>query len=136
MRRIFLLALSFAACALSFASLQADAPTPKNLEGTWVRENDGVKLELTFTDKKLVIKLGRDAAKLELDTDYQVGRDSTFFGRIVDFKSDGLDYQGEKGDLFSMTAEVEGGKLVVKELKGTKVSDQAKALVEGEYAKK
>lgn len=116
--------------------VMAAEPTTKNLQGKWVHEVDGMNIEFTFKEKTLEIKLEKDGSKLTIDCDFQAGRDSTVFGRVVDAKQEGINSESEKGDLFSLGATVEGDKLTIKELKGTRVNDGAKALIEGDYKKK
>lgn len=111
-------------------------PTSKNVQGKWVRGEDGSAITFTFTEKTLEIKLERDGNKLVLDNDFQVGREATVFGRVVEIKADGINSNATKGDFFSFVLDVEGDKVTVKDLKGTNVSEQAKTLIEGEYKKK
>ena len=134
MARMFAFASLFA--TLCFANLGAAEPTSKNLQGTWVKSFDDFKLELTFTENKLNISLAKGDAKFQLDTDYSAGRDGTIFGRIIAVKEEGITPATEKGDLFSMAIDVQDGKVIVKDLKGTNTSDDAKKIVEGEYKKK
>jgi hypothetical protein len=101
-----------------------------------VKSFDDFKLELTFTENKLNISLAKGDAKFQLDTDYSAGRDGTIFGRIIAVKEEGITPATEKGDLYSMAIDVQDGKVIVKDLKGTNTSDDAKKLVEGEYKKK
>ncbi len=134
MIRIFAFGVLFA--ALSLGNTIAAEPTSKNLQGTWVKSFDDFKLELTFTDNKLNISVAKGDAKFQLDTDYFAGRDGTVFGRIISVKEEGITPATEKGDLFSMVFDVQAGKVIVKDLKGTNTSEDAKKLVEGEYKKK
>ncbi len=134
MLRIGILALILS--TLSVSLLGSAETNTKNLQGAWVREVDDFKIELDFKGNKLNITLARGENKVQLDTDYSAGRDKTVFGRIVNIKEDGLQPATEKGDLFSLAIEVEEGKIVVKELKGSKTSDDAKKLIEGDYKKK
>ena len=134
MARMFAFASLFA--TLCFANLSAAEPTSKNLQGTWVKSFDDFKLELTFTENKLNISLAKGDAKFQLDTDYSAGRDGTIFGRIIAVKEEGITPATEKGDLYSMAIDVQDGKVIVKDLKGTNTSDDAKKIVEGEYKKK
>lgn len=134
MARMLAFATLFA--TLCFTNLTAAEPTTKNLQGTWVRSFDDFKLELTFTGNKLNITLAKGDAKFQLDTDYSAGRDGTIFGRIIAIKEEGITPATEKGDLFSMALDVQDGKIIVKDLKGTNGSEDAKKIVEGEYKKK
>ncbi|MSR79809.1 MAG: hypothetical protein EXS11_03680 [Gemmataceae bacterium] len=121
---------------LSVTLLVSAETNTKNLQGAWVKEINDFKIELDFKGNKLNITLTKGENKVQLDTDYSAGRDKTVFGRIVSIKEDGIQPATEKGDLFSLAIEVEEGKIVVKELKGTKTSDDAKKLIEGDYKKK
>ena len=121
---------------LSVTLLVSAETNTKNLQGSWVKESDEFKIELDFKGNKLNITLTKGENKVQLDTDYSAGRDKTVFGRIVSIKDDGLQPATEKGDLFSLAIEVEEGKIVVKEFKGTKTSNDAKRLIEGDYKKK
>lgn len=108
----------------------------QNLQGAWVKESDEFKIELDFKGNKLNITLTKGENKVQLDADYSAGRDKTVFGRIVAIKDDGLQPATEKRGSFSLAIEVEEGKIVVKEFKGTKTSNDAKRLIEGDYKKK
>lgn len=134
MVRMFALATLFA--TLCLGNVLAADPTAKNLQGTWVKSFDDFKLELTFTENKLNISVAKGDAKFQLDTDYSAGRDGTVFGRIISIKEEGITPATEKGDLFSMVFDVQDGKVIVKDLKGTNTNEDAKKLVEGEYKKK
>jgi hypothetical protein len=123
-------------CLCAGGVILAAEPTAKNLQGNWVRDVDGMTVAFSFKDKTLEIKLEKDGSKLTIDSDFQTGRDSIVFGRVVDSKQEGINSESEKGDLFSLGVSVEGDKLTIKELKGTRVNDGAKALIEGDYKKK
>ncbi len=121
---------------LSVTLLVSAETNTKNLQGAWVKEADDFKIELDFKGNRLNITLAKGESKVQLDTDYSAGRDKTVFARIVSVKEEGLQPKTEKGDLFSFAIDVEEGKIVVKELNGSKTSNDAKRLIEGDYKKK
>ncbi len=119
------------ACALPAAA----ADEAKKPVGTWTK-SDGERT-VTFQFKAdamhVVLKAGEDQ-KIEVDADYGVTKDGIVFGRIGKVTKPGNDGPDE-GDLFSFRFKVEKDKFVLSDLTGSKINEDAKRLVEGDYAK-
>ena len=113
-----------------------DAPAKKPL-GTWTRALGGEgKITFTFDAEALRCELiGEGDQALTLHAPYGVTADGTVFGIITKVESKGGASGPEKGDLFSFHVKVEKGQLIIADLKGTRESDDARRIVQGEYKK-
>ncbi|MGL4555843.1 MAG: hypothetical protein ACRC33_32135 [Gemmataceae bacterium] len=118
------------------APLFAAEKAPEKPVGTWVREVDGHKLTYRFNDDSTMsILVETRGKKIDVAGSYGVTADGLVFGVMTKVETD-LGAGPEKGDLFSFTFTITGKELTMSDLKGTKVNDGSKKLVEGAYTKK
>jgi hypothetical protein len=125
-----------AVCLLCAAPLAA-ADAAKKPVGTWTRTEGDVSV--TFDIKKdgaLQVTLKGGDRKIDVTADYGLSKDGVLFARISKIKKENIDGGPDEGDLFSFRYKVEKDKLVISDLNSPKTSDEAKKLVEGDYAKK
>jgi hypothetical protein len=111
----------------------AEKPTPsKKPLGTWQRQSEGLKITFAIKPDSLQLTLVDESGnKTKADAAIGLTNNNLLFGVITEVDSSG---QGpEKGDLFSFNYEVKNGQLVISDLKGTRVNDEARKHVEGEY---
>ncbi len=112
----------------------AAADEPKKPVGTWIKKQD--EHTVTFhikADGMRVILKGDGDRKIEADIDYGLTKDGILFGRISKVTPGGNG--PEEGDLFSFRFKIEKDKLVLSDLTGTHINDDAKKIVEGDYEK-
>src|SRR5438477_1041041 len=123
------------ALTLACAVPAAAADEVKKPVGTWLKKDGerAVTFQIKADGMHVVLKAGEDQ-KVEVDADYGVTKDGVLFGRISKVMKPGGEGP-EEGDLFSFHFKVEKDKLVITDLTGTKVSDDAKKFVEGDYEK-
>lgn len=127
------------AASLSFA---ADKPKPSKAPvkplGTWEREASGVKLAFTFkADNTTSIKVSAGELDLTVQGHYGVTPGGTLFGIMTGVKAKGTgEGKPEKGDLFSFHFSISKDELTISDLNGSKVTDEARKIVEGVYTKK
>jgi hypothetical protein len=111
------------------------APAQKPL-GTWTRALGEGKITFTFDAETLRAELvGEGDQALTIHAPYGLTADGTVFGIITKVESKGGASGPEKGDLFSFQVKVEKGELIISDLKGTRESDDARRIVQGEYKK-
>jgi len=116
------------------APLAAADDTKKPL-GTWTKKVDDhtVTFHIKADGIHAVIK-GDGDRKIEVDADYGLTKDGILFGRINKVTKVGAEGP-EEGELFSFRFKVEKDKLALSDLTGSKISEDAKKLVEGDYEK-
>jgi hypothetical protein len=123
------------ALTLACAAPLAAADEAKKPQGTWTK-TDGER-KITFHIKpdgmQVVLKASEDR-KIEVVTDYGVTKDGILFGRVNKVTKPGNEGP-EEGDLFSFRFKVEKDKLVLSDLTGTRINDEAKKIIEGDYEK-
>ncbi|HLW66608.1 MAG TPA: hypothetical protein VKS79_14935 [Gemmataceae bacterium] len=130
-------------CALFvFAAIPAladDKVDVKKLKGKWEREVDGNKLVFQFKDDKTMsVFLTPSGANdaVEVSCDYKLGDDGVVSLTIVKLDKKGVDIDADKDDSFSFKVEAGKDTITLSDLKGSKVNDTVKQIVEGEYKKK
>jgi len=131
-----------AACAVlvfvATGALADDKVDAKKLLGKWEREVDSNKLVFEFKDDKtmrcLLTPSGATDA-IEVNCDYKLGDDAVVSLTIVKVDKKGQDIDAEKDDSFSFKVEMSKDKFTISDLKGSKVNDTVKQIVEGEYKK-
>jgi hypothetical protein len=106
-------------------------PPPPAHVGTWVREKDGSRLTLTFTDRRLRVDgTAADGKPFRLDADYAVSPDGVAFGVVTAAEpADEL-----AGELFKFKLRVDDGELTVREPRLTADGFEAKRMT-GRYAR-
>jgi hypothetical protein len=92
-------------------------------------------IKFDFKEKGFTVTLSEGSNSIEAAADYGITKDGVVFGIITSVKKTGTDAGPSEGDLFSFKVSVDKGKLTLSDLNGTKVSDGARQLVEGEYSK-
>lgn len=118
------------------ASLSAAEKAPKKPVGTWERSVSDHKITFTFNaDNTMKISVDADGKKIEVTGEYGVTKDGVVFGVMTKVASD-VGEGPEKGDLFSLSISATDKELTIGDLKGTRVNDGARKLVEGVYTKK
>jgi hypothetical protein len=120
-------------CAVPLAA--ADKKTEKPL-GTWTKAEGDRTVTFTFKADALTTVLKGGEAKIEATCDYGVTKDGVLFGRIGKVSKEGVDGGPDEGDLFSFRFKLADNKLVISDLNGTKINEEARKLVEGDYEKK
>jgi uncharacterized protein (TIGR03066 family) len=134
-RRILIgCALLVLAAAPALADDKVDA---KKLKGKWEREVDGNKLVFHFKDDKTMsVFLTPSGASdsVEVNCDYKLD-DGVVTLTIVKVDKKGVDIDADKDDSFSFKVESGKEKITISDLKGSKVNDMVKQIVEGEYKK-
>ncbi len=126
------------AAALLVASslaLAADK-APAKPAGTWEREAGEAKITFEIkADGTMTLKVKHGDNTIDARASYGVTDEGVLFATMT--KVEAKDGKGpEKGDLFSFSFTVSKGEMTISDLKGTKVNDQARKLVEGVYTKK
>jgi hypothetical protein len=125
---------------LVFAAIPALADEKvdaKKLKGKWEREIDGNKLVFNFKDDKTMqalLTLSGATDVIEVNCDYKLD-DGVVTLTIVKLDKKGQDLEVEKDDSYSFKVELSQDKITVSDMKGSKVNDTVKQVVEGEYKK-
>lgn len=123
------------ALTLFCAAPLAAADEVKKPMGTWTKkEGDFMVTFQIKADGMHVTLKGEGDRKIDVDADYGVTKDGVLFGRVNKCKKEGAEGP-EEGDLFSFRFKVEKDKMTISDLTAHKISDEAKKLVEGDYAK-
>ena len=119
-------------------ALADDKVDVKKLKGKWEREVDGNKLVFHFKDDKTMsvfLTPSGVADAVEVNCDYKLGDDGVVSLTIVKVDKKGVDIDADKDDSFSFKIESGKDKITISDLKGSKVNDMVKQIVEGEYKK-
>jgi len=118
--------------------LADDKVDAKKLLGKWEREVDSNKLVFEFKDDKTMRCLLTPSGatdSIEVNCDYKLGDDGVVSLTVVKIDKKGMDIDTEKDDSFSFKVEPGKDKITISDLKGSKVNDTVKQIVEGEYKK-
>lgn len=120
---------------MALPALAEEKPTAKHV-GTWVREAPGVKITFQMNaDATMKVLLDADGKRADVSCAYGVTKDGMLFGVMTKVDSE-IGDGPEKGDLFGFTFSINGKEMTVSDLKGSRISDGAKKLVEGVFTKK
>ena len=113
---------------------EKEEPASRRPLGTWVREAKDTTVTVTFKGDAFTFKVEGGGGTVTAHGNYGVTKDGTVFGILtrVDKSGGGPD----KGDLFSFRVKIDKGTLTVSDLNGTNVTDEARAVVQGEYKRK
>src|SRR5262245_17472718 len=118
-----------AAAVFVFAAVPAmadDKVDVKKLKGKWEREVDSNKMVFEFKDDKtmrcLITPSGATDA-IEVNCDYKLGDDAVVSLTIVKVDKKGQEIDAEKDDSFSFKVELGADKIIISDLKGSKVND-------------
>jgi hypothetical protein len=136
MVRIILVGCALLVLAVAPA-LADDKVDAKKLKGKWEREVDGNKLVFNFKDNKTLsvfLTPSGAADTVEVNCDYKLD-DGIITLTIVKVDKKGVDIDADKDDSFSFKVEQGKDKITISDLKGSKVNDTVKQIVEGEYKK-
>ena len=126
---------ALALCVISTVSLAAAEPAKKPV-GTFTKKEGDISITFAIKADGMIVTIkGEGDRKIETTADYGLSKDGVLFGRISKIKKEGVEGGPEEGDLFSLRYKVEKDKLVISDLMGAKISDEAKKLIEGDYEK-
>jgi hypothetical protein len=126
---------ALALCLVCDAPLAA-ADEAKAPVGTWAKTEGDLTVTFVITKDGMDVSLKGGDRKIEAKADYGLSKDGVLFARINKITKENVDGGPEEGDLFSFRYKVEKDKLVISDLNSPKTSDEARKLVEGDYAKK
>lgn len=117
-------------------TLAADKAPTKPL-GEWTKKGPNATITFKIEATRVIVQLTTDAgAEITADAAYGLTEDGTLFGCITKVDKKGTEAGPEKGDLFSFQYKIDGEKMVVSNLGGTRSGAEAQQLVEGDYSKK
>ncbi len=124
-------------CVLALtAAGRADEKTKaegKKPVGTWTRGADEQKITWIIKADTLTLKLKAGDTDLTIHAKYGVTDDNVLFAVITKIEKGESDGGPSKGDLFSFSYSTTKKELTLSDLKGTRVNDDARKLIEGVY---
>jgi len=105
----------------------------KKPSGKFAREVGDRKLVFDFKADTLTIHLTEGDRRVTAHAAYGVTGDGLLFGVITRVEKKGTEDGPGKGDLFSFQFEESKTEFTISDLKGTRINDEARKLVEGVY---
>lgn len=128
---------TMAAVMVAFTAVAwAAEKAPAKPVGTWERSVDSHKVAFTFNaDGTMKIAVEAGTKKIDIAGEYGVTKDGSVYAVMTKVTKD-IDEGPEKGDLMGFSVSVTDKELTISELKGSRMNDAAKKIVEGTYSKK
>jgi len=125
------------ATLLVLVASQTQAEEAK-LSGTWTKNAEGFNLKIAFVNANtLKFTLGDGTEGCVIDASYTLADDGTVKCEVTKFEKMGnFPVEKEKGYKFSFKPAIDGKKAKITAFEGKDIDDDAKRILEGEYAKK
>jgi hypothetical protein len=128
--------LVLASLAAYVVSVQAEDAKAKRPTGTWEKKIGDNQIQLDIKEGSVRITVTTAEATIAVDADYGITKDGTIYGIITKVEKKGTCEGPTEGDLFSFKYSLQNDVLNLKDLKGSRDSEEAKQLIEGEYKSK